>query len=101
MKPNGGGKPGGKLAAAIDRDFGGYDNFRKEFVNKALTVFGSGWAWLVSTPSGLKVCTSTGSQCVCMHVCYLRDLSRSLLFFSVAFLHVILHWKNAYYYYYY
>ena len=60
MKPNGGGKPGGKLAAAIDKDFGGYDNFRKEFVNKALTVFGSGWAWLVSTPSGLKVCTRYG-----------------------------------------
>ena len=55
MKPNGGGKPGGKLAAAIDRDFGGYDNFRKEFVTKALTVFGSGWAWLVATPTGLKV----------------------------------------------
>lgn len=49
------GKPNGKLAAAIDKDFGSFDNFRKEFVTKALTAFGSGWAWLVATPSGLKV----------------------------------------------
>jgi superoxide dismutase len=49
------GKPTGKLAAAIDKDFGSYDNFRKEFVTKALTAFGSGWGWLVATPSGLKV----------------------------------------------
>ena len=74
MKPNGGGKPGGNLAAAIDRDFGGYDNFRKEFVNKALTVFGSGWAWLVATPTGLKVRTysiyTRYSDSVCsVHIC--------------------------------
>ncbi len=57
MKPNGGGKPTGQIAALIDKDFGSYDNFRKEFVNAALTAFGSGWAWLVQTPSGLKVCS--------------------------------------------
>lgn len=48
------GKPTGKLAEAIDKDFGSYENFRKELVNKAMTAFGSGWAWLVHTPSGLK-----------------------------------------------
>eukprot|EP01036_Dinobryon_divergens_P030249 gene30249-39463_t len=62
MKPGGGGKPSGKLAAAIDKDFGSFDNFRKEFVTKALTAFGSGWAWLVATPSGLKVTNTIGAN---------------------------------------
>jgi Fe-Mn family superoxide dismutase len=46
MKPGGGGKPYGKVAELIDRDFGGYDNFVKEFKQAAVTQFGSGWAWL-------------------------------------------------------
>lgn len=55
MKPNGGGLPSGKLLELINKDFGSYDNFRKEFTTAALTAFGSGWAWLSMTPSGLKV----------------------------------------------
>eukprot|EP00597_Dinobryon_sp_UTEXLB2267_P002069 CAMPEP_0170057876 /NCGR_PEP_ID=MMETSP0019_2-20121128/711_1 /TAXON_ID=98059 /ORGANISM="Dinobryon sp., Strain UTEXLB2267" /LENGTH=196 /DNA_ID=CAMNT_0010262679 /DNA_START=186 /DNA_END=776 /DNA_ORIENTATION=+ len=62
MKPGGGGKPTGKLAQLIEKDFGGYDNFRKEFVTKALTAFGSGWAWLVQTPTGLKVTNTIGAN---------------------------------------
>ena len=55
MKAKGGGKPTGAIAAAIDRDFGSYDNFRKEFINAGMTQFGSGWAWLVSEGGKLKV----------------------------------------------
>ena len=33
MKPNGGGKPTGDLAAAIDRDFGSFDKFKEEFAH--------------------------------------------------------------------
>lgn len=55
MKPKGGGKPTGALAAAINRDFGSYDNFRKEFINAGMTQFGSGWAWLVVEGGKLKV----------------------------------------------
>ncbi len=55
MKPNGGGAPDGKIAALIDKNFGSYGAFRKEFTDAALTAFGSGWAWLVHTPTGLKV----------------------------------------------
>jgi Fe-Mn family superoxide dismutase len=55
MKPKGGGKPSGALAAAIDRDFGSYDNFRKEFINGGMTQFGSGWVWLVNDGGKLKV----------------------------------------------
>jgi Fe-Mn family superoxide dismutase len=61
MSPNGGGNPGGDLAAAIQKEFGSFDNFKTEFSNAAATRFGSGWAWLVKTSSGLKV-TSTPNQ---------------------------------------
>jgi len=47
MSPDGGGKPTGELAAAIDSSFGSYDVFVTEFEDAAKTRFGSGWAWLV------------------------------------------------------
>jgi Fe-Mn family superoxide dismutase len=56
MKPNGGGEPTGRIGQLITRDFGGFVKFREEFAKAANTVFGSGWAWLVWTPRGLKVC---------------------------------------------
>lgn len=62
LKPGGGGLPTGALAAAIDKDFGSFDNFRKEFTVAANTAFGSGWAWLVKTPSGLKVMKTIGAD---------------------------------------
>ncbi len=52
MSPNGGGKPGGKLAEAIDRSFGSFDKFREEFTQKASTLFGSGWTWLAKKEDG-------------------------------------------------
>ena len=55
MSQNGGGKPTGKIAKLIEKDFGGYEPFRKEFTKSALAVFGSGWTWLVMTNDGLKV----------------------------------------------
>ena len=60
MKPKGGGKPSGDLAAAIDRDFGGFDKFREQFVQAAVKQFGSGWAWLVKEGDKLKI-TSTAN----------------------------------------
>lgn len=60
MKPSGGGKPTGELAAKIDAAFGSYDKFAEEFKNAAATQFGSGWAWLVEENGKLKV-TKTGN----------------------------------------
>ena len=60
--PNCGGKPEGQLAAAIDRDFGSFDEFKSNFSSAAGTRFGSGWAWLcVDLNGGLEVC-STANQ---------------------------------------
>jgi Fe-Mn family superoxide dismutase len=61
MKPKGGGQPTGALLEAIKKSFGSFDDFRKQFTSAAATRFGSGWAWLVKTPSGLVV-TSTPNQ---------------------------------------
>jgi Fe-Mn family superoxide dismutase len=58
MKPNGGGKPTGAIADAIDRDFGSYDAFREAFTKAGATQFGSGWAWLISRNGKLEVTNS-------------------------------------------
>jgi Fe-Mn family superoxide dismutase len=56
MRPQGGGKPGGALATAIERDFGGLAKFRTAFAKAAAGEFGSGWAWLVAGKDGkLKI----------------------------------------------
>ncbi len=55
MRPQGGGAPTGSLAAAIERDFGSYDEFAKAFAGAGATQFGSGWAWLVDKNGVLEV----------------------------------------------
>jgi Fe-Mn family superoxide dismutase len=52
MMPKGGGKPEGELAEALQRDFGGFDQFKKQLSQTAATVMGSGWAALVWEPLG-------------------------------------------------
>jgi len=47
LSPNGGGAPGGALAAAIDQKWGSMDEFNKAFQASAVGNFGSGWTWLV------------------------------------------------------
>lgn len=47
MSPDGGDKPVGELAAAIDDQFGSFDKFREHFTTAASTIQGSGWAVLV------------------------------------------------------
>ena len=55
MKPNGGGKPTGAIADAIDKSFGSYDKFAEEFKAAGAGQFGSGWAWLVKNGDKLEV----------------------------------------------
>lgn len=45
-------EPTGRLAEAIQRDFGSFENFKKEFNKAATTLFGSGWAWLSADAEG-------------------------------------------------
>eukprot|EP01120_Amphizonella_sp_Union-15-10_P015777 TRINITY_DN817_c0_g1_i1.p1 TRINITY_DN817_c0_g1~~TRINITY_DN817_c0_g1_i1.p1 ORF type:complete len:194 (+),score=53.62 TRINITY_DN817_c0_g1_i1:30-611(+) len=59
LHPKGGGKPSGKIAEAIDKSFGSFDAFKKEFDDAATTHFGSGWAWLVRDDNNKLSVTST------------------------------------------
>lgn len=66
MSPQGGGEPGGELAAAILRDLGGLEAFKQAFTQAALSRFGSGWAWLVVDQSSkLQVVSSANQDSPC------------------------------------
>ena len=62
MKPNGGGQPGGELAAAMEKAFKSFDAFRQQFETAAKTRFGSGWAWLSVKKDGTLAVSSTANQ---------------------------------------
>jgi Fe-Mn family superoxide dismutase len=55
LKPNGGGKPTGRIAQMIESDLGGFEQFKKDFAQAGVTQFGSGWAWLVAEGGKLKL----------------------------------------------
>lgn len=52
LSPNGGGKPTGELADAIDQTFGSFDEFVAKFSDMAVNNFGSSWTWLVKNSDG-------------------------------------------------
>ena len=62
MSPDGGGEPTGELAEAINKTFGDYESFKKDFTSAAGTRFGSGWAWLIVGENGHLAVTSTPNQ---------------------------------------
>ena len=76
--------PEGKLAEAIKRDFGNFENFKDEMTKAASTLFGSGWAWLAMNRDGklIIVKEANGSN-------PLRQGMKPLLGFDV--------WEHAYY----
>lgn len=47
MSPNGGGEPSGDISKGLEDKYGSYQGFVDEFSEKAMGVFGSGWAWLM------------------------------------------------------
>lgn len=52
LAPNAGVEPSGALADAIKKDFGSFAEFKEKFSKAAVTLFGSGWAWLVKNEAG-------------------------------------------------
>jgi superoxide dismutase, Fe-Mn family len=58
MAPGAGGAPVGNLAAAITGAFGTFDAFKEKFKAASVGRFGSGWGWLVKTPSGVEIVSS-------------------------------------------
>ncbi len=64
MSPDGGGEPSDRMniKKAIDKDFGSFENFKKEFAAAAGTRFGSGWAWLCTDSNDKLFICSTANQ---------------------------------------
>lgn len=83
MKKNGGGKPTGKLAEEMDKNFISFDKFLEEIKNAAITQFGSGWAWLVKDHDSLKIIKTSNADTPMIHG------SNPLLVIDV--------WEHAYY----
>lgn len=83
MKPNGGGAPKGEVAKMIDRDLGGYDKFKEDFKQAAVTQFGSGWAWLALEGNKLKIVKTSNADLPMVHG------QKALLTVDV--------WEHAYY----
>jgi len=84
MKPNGGGKPSGALAAAIDKKWGSFDAFKDAFTKSAVGNFGSGWTWLVKKADGsVDIANTSNAGSV------LTTADKALLTIDV--------WEHAYY----
>jgi Fe-Mn family superoxide dismutase len=84
FSPDGGGEPSGELAEAINRDFGSFENFKNQFQQAGVALFGSGWVWLSRDNDG-KLYISTESNAGNP----LRQGRTPILAFDV--------WEHAYY----
>ena len=76
--------PEGKLMEAIVRDFGSFDAFKEKFISACVTLFGSGWAWLVAGKDGKLSIVQTSNA-----GCPLTEGLKPLLVCDV--------WEHAYY----
>ena len=61
LSPQGGGEPSGALAAAFNKAFGSFAQFKEKFTGAAVSQFGSGWAWLSRNPDGSLSVESTSN----------------------------------------
>jgi Fe-Mn family superoxide dismutase len=61
IDPKGGGEPTGDLAAAINKGFGSFAQFKEKFTASATSQFGSGWAWLVKNADGTLAIENTSN----------------------------------------
>jgi Fe-Mn family superoxide dismutase len=62
LAPKAGGDPHGAIAAAIEKSFGSFADFKDKFSKAAATQFGSGWAWLVKKEDGLAIEQSSNAD---------------------------------------
>ncbi len=61
FSPDGSNAPSGELLRVINRDFGSFDKFKKDFVAAGTSIFGSGWVWLSRDDGGKLVITKSSN----------------------------------------
>jgi len=84
LSPKGGKEPSGEVASAIAANFDSFARFKEQFTNAAVTLFGSGWAWIVRNPDGrldIETTSNAGTP--------LKEGKKALLTCDV--------WEHAYY----
>ncbi len=89
MKPKGGGQPSGKLEEAINKSFGSFEEFKKQFADVAMKRFGSGWAWLVVNDGKLSIGSTANQDNPLMNIETLEIKGTPVLALDV--------WEHAYY----
>jgi len=89
MKPNGGGKPKGKLASTIDATWGSFDEFKKQFTDASLKHFGSGWVWLVVNKGKLAISATSNQDNPLMNMDSILIKGTPILALDI--------WEHAYY----
>ncbi|CAL8075744.1 unnamed protein product [Calicophoron daubneyi] len=62
LSPNGGGKPSGRLANAINADFGSFEEFKTRLTARTIAVQGSGWGYLAYNPVTHRLEVTTTSN---------------------------------------
>lgn len=87
IAPGGSSAPTGELLEAINKKFGSLDAFREEFSKKAMSVFGSGWTWLIVSNGELKITTTPNQDNPLMDV--VSERGRPVIMIDV--------WEHAYY----
>ncbi|PSW42930.1 superoxide dismutase [Fe] [Photobacterium leiognathi] len=64
LAPNAGGEPTGEVAAAIEKAFGSFAEFKAKFTDSAINNFGSSWTWLVKNADGsLAIVNTSNAGC--------------------------------------
>lgn len=64
LTPKSSGKPDSELGTLIDKYFGSFEEFKEIFTQKAATLFGSGWCWLVkTTDDDLEIVQTSNAAC--------------------------------------
>jgi Fe-Mn family superoxide dismutase len=107
LRPRGGGKPAGDLLQRLERDFGGFDEFKEQFKEAAVGQFGSGWAWLVVEGGTLKVAKTANAvnpvaqsqtallACDVWEHAYYLDFQNRRPDFVLSFLDHLVNWEFA------